>query len=406
MITEKQTERKTKVFAICLGQIPSAIVGVVEPLNELKKKNIIEFTFLETLKVTKREIAEADVVIFIRSSETYEYTIAKECKRLGKYIIYYLDDDLLNIPETANSYIYFSNETIQKNIIDIMKLSNCLWTNNINIEKKYKDFFSKSAVTHAPALLLKHLEWAEEIEESDTVKIGFAGGIDHQGFLESFLEEPIQYLIHKYGSSITFEFMGAKPSFVERLSLVYIPYQDTHEKYIKMIQERRWDIGLAPLPESPFHACKYFNKYLEYGAIGCAGVYSDVQPYKQIVVNEYNGLLVDNDKNAWMKAISNLIENGELRKRIRREARKKLEDEFTTINVAESAQRKIDELSRYKAPVCREGQVKLQSGKIQFFMERFNTIIKNHGINSPVYITKKIIIKLCRRLPWMDSRKG
>ena len=50
------------------------------------------------------------------------------------------------------------------------------------------------------------------------------------------------------------------------------------------------------------------NKYREYGAFGCAGIYSGIPPYTQVVTDLVTGYLVENIENAWLLALNELIQ--------------------------------------------------------------------------------------------------
>ena len=70
------------------------------------------------------------------------------------------------------------------------------------------------------------------------------------------------------------------------------------------------------MPLSEFHRCKYFNKYVEYASFGIAGIYTNCEPYIYGIKDRVNGLLVNNITEEWVSAISELIENEQLRKMI------------------------------------------------------------------------------------------
>ena len=49
---------------------------------------------------------------------------------------------------------------------------------------------------------------------------------------------------------------------------------------------------------------------------GAAGIFSNVEPYASFVKHEEDGLLVDNEPAAWVKAIERLAGDAALRQRI------------------------------------------------------------------------------------------
>src|SRR5262249_13670992 len=74
-----------------------------------------------------------------------------------------------------------------------------------------------------------------------------------------------------------------------------------------------WDLAIAPLQDNPFTRCKSDIKFLDYSALGIAGVYSRVQPYEQTVRHLETGYLTDNSADAWVEALDQLLSNDSLR---------------------------------------------------------------------------------------------
>jgi GT2 family glycosyltransferase/glycosyltransferase involved in cell wall biosynthesis len=66
-----------------------------------------------------------------------------------------------------------------------------------------------------------------------------------------------------------------------------------------------WDVGLAPLEDSPFNACKSAIKALDFAALGMATIASAVPAYRGSLAEE--GALVPNTTGAWFDAISRAI---------------------------------------------------------------------------------------------------
>lgn len=69
----------------------------------------------------------------------------------------------------------------------------------------------------------------------------------------------------------------------------------------------RWDIALAPLADTELNRCKSDIKFLDYAALGAAGLYSRVPAYAETVQHGITGLLVDENPDAWEDAIEHLI---------------------------------------------------------------------------------------------------
>jgi glycosyltransferase involved in cell wall biosynthesis len=81
-----------------------------------------------------------------------------------------------------------------------------------------------------------------------------------------------------------------------------------------------WDIALSPLQMTAFNACKSDIKFLDYSAIGAAGVFSRVPAYEATVQHRVNGWLAENTVEDWVEALEFLLANQAARLNIGRAA--------------------------------------------------------------------------------------
>jgi glycosyltransferase involved in cell wall biosynthesis len=83
-----------------------------------------------------------------------------------------------------------------------------------------------------------------------------------------------------------------------------------------MRQHLRWDVAIAPLADDAFTRGKSDLKYLDYGALGIPGVFSDVGAYRGTVRHRETGLLAANESEAWAEALEEIVNDGALRARL------------------------------------------------------------------------------------------
>jgi glycosyltransferase involved in cell wall biosynthesis len=89
------------------------------------------------------------------------------------------------------------------------------------------------------------------------------------------------------------------------------------------------DISLIPLQDTEFNRSKSAIKWIEQSALSVPSVVSHVTPYKEMDNNAHNNaLFVENHPDAWIEAISLLIEDPLLRIRIGLEARRTVEQHY------------------------------------------------------------------------------
>lgn len=302
------------VLGISITFIPSVMLCGHCQLDYLAKKGIINYKFVPEHFLDNKIVEWADVLVFIRSDSDLEAYVSKIAKKAGKRLIYVLDDDLLNVPSYASSYYYYSLPSTHKNMKTVMSNCDMFLTPSPVLMEKYGGPFKYKHLIKEPSL-----NRIVEKPKNDKVKIGFAGSIDRAKDIADILEETIRKLIDKYQDKISVEFMGAHPSFIDELNIKYLPYQDGYDAYTAYMAKCNWDIGLAPMPVSDFHECKYFNKFVEYASFGIVGVYSNVKPYIFGIENGVNGLLVENNTDDWFDAICKLVDDSLYREKLSRE---------------------------------------------------------------------------------------
>ncbi len=363
--------------------IPSVRFCALKPLSFLEKENKLKLVHKASNKITSDDLNNCDALVMVRCAENHELNMAQECKKSGRMLIYVLDDDLLNVPKEINCHPYYSATPIQNNIKAIMTLCDVLWTPNPNLKNKYGDFFDRCVLIDEPFIG----EIYQKKNNNKQIKIGFAGTATHKAFINEFLGTVLKKLKHIHGDKISIEFFGLKPDFIDEIDGTYIPYSNSYEQYCSKMRELNWDIGLAPLEQSEFASCKYFNKYIEYSSYGIVGVYSDVQPYTFGIKNKINGMLTENSTDEWVSALSSLIENNELVKSISEYAQNELQSRFTIPSVAHKIFNETNFVRCNKT-----GSIKYK--KRPYIMSKLIIYTQIYGLKMPFFVIKKMASKL------------
>ncbi|MEO6324211.1 MAG: glycosyltransferase, partial [Thermoanaerobaculia bacterium] len=120
------------------------------------------------------------------------------------------------------------------------------------------------------------------------------------------------------GHDVAKQFQGLPLSFQDPRDASFYPL--FHEWMRKTLQ---WDIAIAPLVDNAFTRCKSDIKYLDYGALGVPGVFSDSAAYRDTVKHGETGFLAG-DARSWRDGLVELIENRPLREAMGRRANHEL----------------------------------------------------------------------------------
>lgn len=282
-------DRSSHILIVCIEMVSSVEVGILFPLSDIAKKGMIETRFVRTSQVTPSDIAWCDTVICVRGSEIWDLYVVKLCRKYGRNTIYFLDDDLLDIPDNVSCTDYYRDDYVRNNIISIMQECEVLWCVNPNISRKYADMFNEVILTDA---CVKPIDYDGEKKYDDKiVSCIYAGGIDHQGVVKEILSPVVRRICMDYGGKVHFTFIGVDPDLPDCDQVLYIPFIYDYNEYRQTLYGKQYDISFAPIYDLPFYRCKYYNKFLEYTAMGAVGIYSATEPYTFIVEDKVNGML-------------------------------------------------------------------------------------------------------------------
>lgn len=125
-------------------------------------------------------------------------------------------------------------------------------------------------------------------------------------------------------SGARMEAVGARTIASEEAGIHFLPWSEKGE--IERINGM--DIGVMPLPDTPWMQGKCGYKLIQYMACGLPVVASPVGVNSEIVEHGVNGFLVETPED-WSQALEALIRNPELRKKMGQAGRKKVEESYS-----------------------------------------------------------------------------
>lgn len=252
------------------------------------------------------EVVTSSVVICIRGDTPYMRYFISKAKSMGKFVIYFLDDALKNMPD--NSFRYPGR---RKWHLECVKLCDVLLTTNQFIAEDYRQYVKNqryALINTAVNRLTKNYTKGNH----QRVKIVYAASEWHIDNYNKMIAPIIDKLLEQYKDKIELYFVGFRPELKKSNIVHFVPKMGLAD-YQSYMENAGFDIGLAPLEDSYFSKRKYFNKFIEYTRYGICGIYSDVYPYKFVVRNAENGYLVKNCPEKWLSSIQYVIDQDKKR---------------------------------------------------------------------------------------------
>ena len=306
-----------QVLVIAPAVIPSVVIGVLRPLRSLELDGSVSLCVRLDGNWRVDDIRAADVVVFCRNQSSEAYWALLMAKAEGKRVIYEIDDNFFAIPVTSaigRHHRHPAHLHTTRRLFELADLVRVYTGPMVELAESFGASVDRvrGYFDHAIIEDLKR-----EPRRDGRIRIALATARSPDPELESSLERAIGDIIDQLGDGIEVHFWR-KPSawLAERRQVVINPVIPDYERFIRSFHARAFDIGLAPLLGTTFHASKTNNKFREYGACCVAGIYSAATPYRECITDGRTGLIVDNCREAWREAMSRLIGDGALRRRI------------------------------------------------------------------------------------------
>lgn len=393
-MTRIKEKRVPHILVECPELIPSVKLGVLDTLQLLQSQDKCSVRFVRTIDLHKRDLVWCDIFLTVRGSESITLEVARLLKQSGRRVLYFLDDDLLHIPDGILSTTYYKDKGIKRNIRRLIGLSDLLWCVNPRIGAEYgplgngKVYLGKVSAD-VPELPERHVE---------PVKLLYAGSLDHFTAVRSYLQPAVERICREFGDKVSMTYIGVNPGPSECPGIRHFKYFDEYEAYRRFVRAEGFSIGLAPIFTSGFYQSKYHNKYIEYSSIGAMGIYTDSDPYRSVIRDGWNGLLTENTVDAWYSAILRAVNSEALRQTCVANAIEQMRMDYQPQAVAQAVERAIPELISFKAPSVRIRYGAIRFAKLENRFVRLVNLFRNNGWRGLPLLIGKLYTKTRYRL--------
>ena len=118
--------------------------------------------------------------------------------------------------------------------------------------------------------------------------------------------------------------IGGKAPCIKNVDVIELPWNEDDE----VNEINNFDIGVMPLPDSPWERGKCGFKLIQYMACGLPVIASPIGVNSEIVEHGVNGFLVETDEE-WESSLRTLMGDPELRHRMGQAGRVKIERQYS-----------------------------------------------------------------------------
>lgn len=278
--------------------------------------------------VSPERLTASDIVVLQRPSKLPMVELVHDLRASGKLVVIDLDDDLWNVHPSNPAYAAWQQPELRKSLNACVHGASLVTVTTPELADLVRPM--NRNVKIIPNMLARE-DWQPELPEArqdDRLVVGWAGSASHAndlfllgGVVERLLEQHEHLEMHFAG-------MRSLP-FPEHPRLKVVPPVPI-EEYPDLLST--FDIGLAPVVDDRFNRCKSDLKFVEFSMAGVPTVAANVATYQRTMRHGETGFLARNSKD-WLKYLTLLVKNAEVRNTMRLAARAFAETRLTDGNV-------------------------------------------------------------------------
>lgn len=255
------------------------------------------------------KIEDNTIIIFVRYlfSKWIEF-VEKNRKKIIR-IIYFMDDDLFDLKSFWGlplSYIYKIYSLAYRRKKWLISNVNSFSVSNNYLKNKYLSF-NPIIIDPYPIFNLD-----SQKNENQTVIFYHATSSHRQEI--KWLYDIVKEVLNVC-NNVIFEFIGDNKikNLFKQLEQVSVIQPMKWHVYRNFLLSRRRQIGIVPVLPKSFNKGRNYTKFFEITSCGAIGIYSKNSNYREIIQDGRNGILLDNDKEVWIKTILKLINRKDIR---------------------------------------------------------------------------------------------
>ncbi len=361
-VIEKQ--RLTNILVVAPELSASLALVASYPFGELERLGVLHLRVCIASAAKATDLAWCDILFAVRPANAASAILISAAKRAKRIVMCHWDDNLLCIPQESGSYAYFSRPGVRKLTLSVLRIADVVLTSSPKLAEQLRTLLESPVGTHAPVIVLPvpaiNIQPPNRFNVDEPAKlitapliVGYAGSADQTKTLQQLIVPALE-ILWSSGHNIYLRLMGPHLVINSRWQQ-FVTESLTTSDYAEWLNTRNnlaWDLAIAPLNESLFNECKYFNKYIEFGAAGIPCLFSDVAPYDTVVTHGSTGLLVNNSVTAWADAIL-AMKNERVRTQIAKLALEDIRSKHDLTAVATEIRQLLAQWLDYRAPTVK-----------------------------------------------------
>lgn len=304
-----------RIGYVCKDGTANAHYRVLVPLRELQRRGhqvVFKAPGPEFDLATSPKID----LLHMHQWVAEDLTPIRRLQEHGIAVVWDTDDDVLHAPRSKELRDVIGGRRKVRRFhelsLEVARTVDLVTTTNETLANVFRD----AGVEHVAAIgnHLDRIEPRLPRRKHVGVLIGIVGGVEHMPDVKALRIPQVLADLQREHDHLHVAAIGVDLRLKERY--VHIP-KVPFDQLLPRVRE--FDIGLAPLADSPFSRSRSDIKLKEYASMGVPWVASPIGPYATIADLDAGGLKVDAD--GWHAALSALVEEPRRRAELAQAAR-------------------------------------------------------------------------------------
>ena len=289
---------------LCLLPIVEWSIGNIRIRHPLEKWQQLYggiFRIRHVSHVQQEDMQWADTVILQREADAYVVGLIQKLQQLGKRIIFDLDDLLTDVPPFLSVYSHYLR--VKPYLEQALRMVDAITVSTLRLQEHMltynKHVYMVPNCTAMMPVAARHYDTDNNlvtlvVASSDTVRV-------------DFIVPALRRLLDDSGLHLHLVGIGPPGKFLTDMGLPVTCYDlMPYDQFRVFLASLDNAIGLIPLDDCRFSACKSAIKFIDYALAGIPAICSAVPPYSDVVEHERTGILVPNTIEGWYTAVQQL----------------------------------------------------------------------------------------------------
>jgi glycosyltransferase involved in cell wall biosynthesis/SAM-dependent methyltransferase len=272
------------------------------------------------------------------------------CRDTGARLVFDLDDDLLFLPSHHPEHELY--DEFRPVGLRLAAEADEFWASTRSLADRFVGIAQRISVM--PNQLDDRIWSAHDEDDSHPrrpVRFLYMGTPTHRPDFDQLIKPALSQLKREFGESFELDLIGvaneAAPGGEWNIPRRSAEIGNSYPAFVRWLQSLGgYDVGLAPLLDVVFNRCKSDIKWLEYSAMGLATIAANLPAYNESIEHERTGLLAAADANGFREAMRRLIVDSELRRSLKRNASRLVEEKLRSAPTQEPRLERLVELAR------------------------------------------------------------